>query len=254
MILSQRSSRRACLAILAGGALAPRGALAAGLQFSPTLIDLAPSQRTATLEVINRSAQVTAVQVRTFAWAQSGGGAGGAAGGQDDALAATGDLAASPPVFSLPPGETQLVRIVLRTPVAAGNERAFRLLIDEIPPPGQPGGVQLALRISLPVFAAAPDRTAADLRWTLQPAGSGWEIVANNRGTRRARVGELSATGPGGRQLTAAPLDQNPWVLGGGRRRWRLADPSRVIWPGATVRLAGTLETGALEAVVMARG
>jgi fimbrial chaperone protein len=238
--------RRQLFAALAGIGVAPSNAHAAGLQFSPILLDLGPGQRTATLEIMNRSADPRAVQVRPFTWSQPT--------GQDDALGATNDLAISPPLFTLPPNEMQLVRIVLR---ASGNdaaERAYRLLIDELPPPGQAGAVRLALRVSLPVFAAASSRTAPDIRWSAQRAGSGWDILAHNQGTRRARITELSATGPGGRRLAATPLAQNPWLLQGGHRRWRLEDPGRIVRSGSTLRVVGTSETGPLEVVIAAVG
>jgi fimbrial chaperone protein len=82
------------------------------------------------------------MQVRVFSWTQSP---------DDDVLTQTEELVASPPIFSVPDGGAQIVRLVLRVAPAA-TEQAFRVMLDEIPAAAQGTAVVVALRVSLPVF------------------------------------------------------------------------------------------------------
>lgn len=102
-----------------------------------------------TLTVTNRSGQSVPVQIRAFAWDQAGGA---------DHLTPTTDLMVSPPIVEIGPGVPQVIRLVLRHP-AVQAEQAFRIIVDQIPPPGAPGTVRIALRLSIPVFAEPPVRT-----------------------------------------------------------------------------------------------
>ena len=204
-------------------------AQAGSIEVSPVSTDLEPGQQAAVVTVINRDAEPTAVQVRAFVWTQDS---------RRDSLAPTQDLLVSPPVFQLAPGASQVVRLVLRRP-SAEPERAFRLLVDEIPSPAREGQqVRFALRLSLPVFAHAVPSGRADLHWRVLQNG---ELAVDNRGTRRAQLAGLTVTGPGGARL---PLlePENPYVLPGVERRWRFkGSPPR---PGTTLRASGTGEAG----------
>ncbi|MCR0982682.1 fimbria/pilus periplasmic chaperone [Roseomonas pecuniae] len=188
-----------------------------------------PGQQTSVVTVTNRDATPTSVQVRAFDWSQDA---------TRDRLTPTQDLLVSPPAFQLAPGGSQVVRMVLRRP-PAGGERAFRLLVDQIPSPADAGQqVRFALRLSLPVFAQTSANGRAQLEWRLQPGG---DLVILNRGTRRAQLAGLSLAAPGGASIPlAAP--ENPYVLPGVERHWRLRGaPPR---PGTTLRATGNGEAG----------
>lgn len=207
----------AALALLAP----PRDAGAEQVEVSPVMLELPAGAASTVLTVANRGTQRAAIQVRGFEWRQSP---------TEDPLSPTGALLISPPLFELEPGETQVVRLLLRAP-AGGREASYRLLVDQIPPPSASATVRLSLRLSLPLFAAAAGHAAPDLAWRVLVAGDGSaELSAVNRGQRRERVIDMMLRPAGAAPLRPEPLG-NPWILPGAERRWRL--------PPAALRLAG---------------
>ena len=204
---------------------------AASIEVAPVVIDLTAEQQTAVITLVNRTNSPTAAQLRAFAWRQSA---------TQEELLPTDQLLVSPPVFNLAPGASQLVRLVLR-PANEGAERTYRIVVDEIPPP-MPAtrGIQLALRLSLPVFVAAPMVAPPRLTWRL--SGDGKLIVANT-GKRHERVHDLKLTAPDGSTIALhAPM--TPYVLAGAERQWTLSRTQRL---DGNFRLTGQSMTGKFE-------
>src|SRR5665811_2363992 len=162
---------------IATGLLLPSRARAAALQITPVLIELLGGARTSTIQVENKGGGATTMQVRVFSWAQSP---------DDDVLTQTEELVASPPIFSVPDGGAQIVRLVLRVAPAA-TEQAFRVMLDEIPAAAQGTAVVVALRVSLPVFVIPSTARPPVLQWRLESGPDGNpRIVAANKGGRYA--------------------------------------------------------------------
>ncbi|MBU8545385.1 MULTISPECIES: fimbrial biogenesis chaperone [Roseomonadaceae] len=178
----------------------------------PIMVDFMPGRRTATFKVTNRGGTATAAQIRLFAWSQDG---------DQDVLAPTADVLASPPMFEVAPDEEQVVRLVLRRPADA-RERTYRLILDEIPRVARGREVVVALRLSLPVIVIGSRPAAAELAWHAE-RGPGNELLllARNSGARHVRVNLLEALLPRG-AMTAQPISANPYVLSGMERRWQL--------------------------------
>jgi fimbrial chaperone protein len=216
----------------------PERARAGSLEVQPVVIEVPAPARSAVLMVANRGTTPTNVQIRSYAWQQNG---------NADSLVRTGALFASPPIAEIPPGSSQIFRILLRQP-PQDREASYRLLLDELPTPASPGQIRMALRLSLPVFAQPEGRTRADLHWqALQTGPSGADIVAVNRGTRAEKVIGLGLSIGHARPVPAASL-ANSWILPGAERRWhvdmpRPLDPSN----GALARLTGHLGAGPLD-------
>ncbi|MFC3125040.1 molecular chaperone [Pseudoroseomonas globiformis] len=227
MLTRKRLLATLCALALAG--LSGHPASAGSLEVSPVSTDMAPGQQSSIVTVTNREPHPTSVQVRAFAWSQDR---------RHDTLTPTQDLLVSPPVFQLAPGASQVVRLVLRrTPNDA--ERAFRLLVDEIPGPAQEGQqVRFALRLSLPVFAHSTNTGRAELDWRIMPDGV---LSVTNRGTRRAQLAGLTLAGPGGARMALAE-PENPYVLPGVDRHWQLR--GAVPRPGSVLRASGVGEAG----------
>lgn len=221
------TSRRALFLGAGTIALSWQQAQAAAIEVAPILTELAPGQAIGVLTLTNRSAQTAAAQVRSFAWSQSA---------AADQLVPTEELLVSPPIFEMAPGAAQTIRMVLRGRPLPG-ERAFRLLVDEIPPTGTPGMVRLALRLSLPVFAYGQHAAPARLEWRIADGA----LLVRNRGARRARLTDLVAVPADGSQL-ALTAPENPYVLAGQERRWAIR--GAMPQPGRPLRIAGTTEAG----------
>src|SRR3546814_9833017 len=65
-----------------------------------------------------------------MAWSQSGG---------KDVFAAVDDILATPPIFTIPAGGSQVIRVGSRRAPDPQHERAYRLFLREVPPAPQPG-------------------------------------------------------------------------------------------------------------------
>ena len=210
-----------------------------GLTVVPVSFELQPGQLTAVLSIQNDTDREADFQVRPFAWGQPGGA---------DQLSPTDVLMASPPLGRVSVGAGQVVRLVLRQP-AQGQEASYRILLDQVPPPPQPGVVGFSLRLSIPVFAEPTGHPAPHVRWSVQFDGGASYLVAVNDGTRHDTFRDMALTAADGRALA---LEQNvsPYVLAGATRRWRILTsiaPSR-----EGLRLRARADTGAIDQAVSA--
>lgn len=179
------------------------------------------------------------VQVRLYEWGQADGG---------DRLTPTGDLVPSIGIVSIPPGETQLVRLVRLRPEAPERELSYRALVDELPAPAESrDGVQFLLRYSIPLFVLPPGTTprlSAGASRKVDPAslsasvreqdGRSW-LVVENRGPQRLRLSQLALVDPAGGRTTLVE-GLVGYVLAGRTRRWPLPVP------------VGALQRGVLRA------
>jgi fimbrial chaperone protein len=219
------------LAGLAAGTLVPRHAQAA-LSFLPVQIEVPPGPTATTLSIAN-SGSATTLQARPFAWSQPD--------STRDSLTPTPDLELSPPFFRLARGGVQLLRLVFPTD-STSRGRYFRVLLDELPPPGQTRGVRMVLRISLPAFMAATAATAKPrLVWSAQADGV---IEARNTGEDWSEVTALAVLLPGGRRSTPQLAASSPYLLPGAARQWVSDVPLR---PGSVLHLTGTSRTGPFD-------
>ncbi|HTI66917.1 MAG TPA: molecular chaperone [Caulobacteraceae bacterium] len=229
--------RRWAATFVAAAALgAGQGAAAAAISVAPVLIEFDAGRRTAVLEVAGPSAEPVTVQVRLFRWSQSGG---------EDVYEPTDDIGFSPPMFQLPPGGRQVVRLLLRAGPPAEREAAYRVFVDEIPGADRPGAVQMQIRMILPLFVAPREPGGAVLQWRgAHEPGSGLATVtARNTGSRRVRLQDLAYLEDGRAHPIAPGL--SGYVLAGEGRSWSFPAPA-----AEAVELTAATDTGALRAAV----
>jgi len=224
------------LAALAAATWLPP-ASAGTFTISPLRVDLSQATPAAALTVRNEENVEVVIQVETLQWSQADG---------QDALEPTRDLVGSPLVFTLPPNGTQLVRVALRRSPDERRELSYRLVVQEVPPPPSPDftGLQVALRMSLPVFVAATTPSAHELQWSVTRGADGaLTVTANNTGGSHARVLGFSVAPVA---ATTLPLEQPvaAYVLPGTARHWRF-DASGAAPAAATLyRLHGRTDAG----------
>ena len=97
-------------------------ATAGTLEVNPVLLEINSAHRTATLTLRNDEAVPVMIRAYALDWRQAG-------GGED--YADTSAVIVSPPIFTIAPGATQLVRVGLRTP--SSSPQAYRLIVEEVP-------------------------------------------------------------------------------------------------------------------------
>jgi len=148
---------------------------AGSFSISPVRLDLSSAARSASLTVRNEEREAL-VQAQVMLWEQVDG---------EEKLTSTRDLLVSPAVFTLAQDGSQLVRVALRSaPTDPTRELSYRLILQEVPQPANPNfsGLQIALRLSVPVFVAKPGSTGPALAWSAAPSDNGLVITAQNSG------------------------------------------------------------------------
>jgi fimbrial chaperone protein len=212
--------RLLALPLLAVAMLAARPAQAASVVLWPVDPVIASGEKATALWIENRGSAPVTLQIRSFAWKQSGG---------DDRFDRQDEVIPSPPIANVEPGQRQLVRIIRRDAAAGPSEHSYRLLIDELPPPidaGKPDAVSahlaVQMRYSIPLFAydgtGAAARPALSARTVLVDGQPFAEI--HNTGGLHARLVNLRLV-RGGHVVTAT-AGLVGYVLGGATMRWPL--------------------------------
>jgi fimbrial chaperone protein len=216
--------------------LAGSSADAQALKVIPVNVQMPPGQRTATLTVINEGNTETAIQIRTYAWNQANG---------NDELTNSNEVLASPPLTTIAPGATQIVRLVLRrTP--EGREATYRVLLDQIPPPAVPGEVKIVLRMSIPIFAQPANRTNSHVQFHIERDAGQIYLVGINNGLRHEAIRDIVLSTKDGRKLKTAS-GAAPYILAGVTRRWLIAEQGSQPLANETLRMTARADAGAIE-------
>lgn len=219
----------------------PSAAVAQAIAIAPVTIALRPGEFTTTVTVTNRGASETAVQVRAFSWDQAVG---------EDRLDPTHDLLVSPPISKIAAGQTQTVRILLKRP-ATSKEDSYRIFFDNIPTALPANGVRVALRISVPVFAAPAAPAKAQLSWKAEASAPGEAVLSiTNAGLGHAHLADLDVSLADRSEIRpqgAASL----YILPGATIRLRLAGQAAGLAPGAALRITVRSEEGEIIAPVL---
>ena len=210
---------------------------AQALSVLPVNIFFMPGQRATSLTVTNQGKSKTAIQIRAYAWNQKG---------DDDQLAASSDVVLSPPLARIAPGATQVIRLILRqTPEK--REVTYRILIDQIPPPAEPGVVHVVLRLSIPIFVKPAIRAFPDVQFHMERDAEHIYLVAINAGNLHEAIRDIVLTTSDGRKLKLES-GASPYVLSGSTRRWRIATQDNSLpLQAETLQLTARADAGAIE-------
>ncbi|WP_347901090.1 molecular chaperone [Pseudomonas purpurea] len=198
---------------------------------------LEADQQASALWLENRGTETANLQIRVFAWSQSG---------FSDQYQNQRDVIGSPPVAKIEPGQKQLVRLTRTREVPVGQELAYRIIIDEIPGPqvltAEDGktaaAIRFQMRYSVPLFAyGAGLWSKEDTTRKRDPKGAGvpdlsWRTVAvdgrsyvevRNQGAVHARLTDVTfQQGSQSRPLVEGLLG---YVLPGASMRWLAPEP-----------------------------
>ena len=177
-------------------------ASAASLDVNPVRIELAPATRSAELKLTNTSDEALSVQVDVREWSQNFDG--------DEQLVDTRALLAVPPIVTIPPGERQIVRIGQLGAPAEDVEKSFRVLVTELAGArtanGGPG-LNMRLRLSIPVFVAPVARSvAADIEVEdVASTEDGTRVTLHNTGNAHAKIERIDVDN--GSEWSTLPLE-----------------------------------------------
>lgn len=170
----------------------------------------------------NRGTEAVTLQVRSFAWGQQNG---------EETYEAQQEIVASPPLAKIAPGVRQLVRLIKVKGPETGAERAYRIIIDELPKPqttgedGKPtADLAIQMRYSVPLFVRgdglSPKSAPSGISAAIVIDGGQRFVQINNRGTIHARLTDLGISGRG--QIVPVKAGLVGYVLPGASMRWPL--------------------------------
>ena len=221
------------LALCVAAPEAPAGSF----QVNPIRIDVAKGATSAAMTVRNDGDDAIVIQASLVSWTQNEG---------QDVYAPTTEALVTPPVMTIQPGGEQIVRVGLRRRPDPQSELTYRLYLQEVPPPPKPGftGLQVALRVGVPLFVPPLAPGLRRLEWSAQSAPDGaLTLIAQNTGNTHVQVTdfELRAAGaeePLAHQTTLA------YVLAGQRRTWTLPVPAGHAKPGGELHLKAYTDAG----------
>jgi len=228
--------RRALLLLACG--LLPALAQAGALSISPIRVELSGASRSMVLTITNGGTRSTVVQTQLASWSQED---------NEDRLEPTRDLIASPPIFTVAPGATQLVRIFLRREPASAREAAYRIVLSEVLPAQEAGmsGARFALKLSLPIFVQSAKEAAPRIEWSAKRAADGrLELSIRNSGDRHIQVQRIALGDAADPDIRFAAL---LYVLPGERRSLMLSPEKGRTIGADRMRLLAQTDFGALQ-------
>ena len=184
---------------------------------TPVIIDV-PLDGRAIVTVRNDSAREALYHISVFDWRVVDGA---------DQFSPTQDFIASPPLFTLAPSGSQIVRLGYRDAVRPSVEQAYRLVLAEVPRPGDAsnggGVVDFAIQYLLPVFVAPTShRTTPSLVWSLHTQDDAITLRADNLSTTRIALNQVGLISqPGAAPAPEFFNGQRVTVLAHAWRQWR---------------------------------
>ena len=231
-----------CLGLLC---LAIEPALAGSIAVNPVRVTLSASKVAGALTVRNSGAEPSVVQLEIVSWSQHDG---------KDVYVPTRELLATPPIFTVPAGGSQIVRIGLRQSADPRREVSYRVIMQEVPPPPKPDfrGLRVALRLSVPVFVT-PTVSAPTLQWRAILTSQGdVSIVAANTGNAHVQIIGFKLA-VAGTDLPAITPPEAAYVLPEQHHDWTLRFKSMPA-AGTVLHVAAQTDAGDVRADVVVAG
>lgn len=208
--LLRRPWTAVCLVLAASGS-----AWCGSFTVNPVRIQVSSSRPNAIVLITNRDDQPLRLQAQVVAWKPDG---------EKDVYADSDDIVLNPPIATVEPHQTQFIRLGLRHQVEGSEEQSYRLIVEEVPPPPQPGfrGVQTIFKVSIPIFAGPKSTTAPQLHWeAARTSDAHLRLTAVNRGSAHVQIKSLEVTGAdspegylkGSMLVYVLPTQQREWLI-----------------------------------------
>ncbi|MAZ39928.1 MAG: hypothetical protein CMF49_07385 [Legionellales bacterium] len=120
---------------------------ASNLQIQPVNINFKPQQTMSSIKLTNHDNKPIVLQIAIKQWQQDKNG--------KDIYQSTKALLATPKIFTIKPGHTQIIRLAIIQPQNRSHEQTYRLFIKELPRKqknNQTNQLQLIMQYILPIF------------------------------------------------------------------------------------------------------
>ena len=171
---------------------------AADVTLTPVNVRLDRANDRATVQVYNNGQEPVLMQAEAIVWQRVQG---------LDIDGPTTDLIVNPPVFTVQPGQTQVLRLGLRRSTELAQEATYRIVLREVPLPrpsdalNVAGSVRVLVALRVPVYVQ-PAQVRRSEQWKVSRAANG-DLMAEvaNTGNVHLKVGDLRLQGQGGEPL-----------------------------------------------------
>jgi fimbrial chaperone protein len=199
-------------------ALVPTWATA-GMQVNPIRVELTAASPISAITITNEAADsATTIQTRIVSWRRVDG---------VDSYDASEDLVVTPPIFTLAPGGTQIVRVGLRKNKTASVEGTYRVYLSEIAKPAKPGfqGLNVTLNVGVPVFVLPNNASSYQLEWSIEAGESRSPLlIVKNKGNIHAQLHQIEFTDEAPNQESPyKPIGEGGYLHAGQRLSWPLS-------------------------------
>jgi fimbrial chaperone protein len=205
-------------------------AFSAAVDVNPVRVDLHRSGVAEELRLRNRGEGPISMEIATMEWSQADNG--------EDQLVETPEILAVPPIFTIPAGGEQIVRVALLGVADPDKEGTYRLLINELAPAESSvmAGISMRLQLSLPVFVTPPGLVLVPDLELLSARGTerGTRVTLRNAGSVHLKLKSVEVTGSAG---TFPEPEARP------------VGAARYILPGASIELLVPGDAGTLRSV-----
>lgn len=217
---------------------------AGSFSVSPVRVTLSTSAPISAITVQNDGKESVVVQLEAMAWAQQAG---------KDVYTPSSDILATPPIITIPAGGSQILRVGLRRTPDPQRELTYRMYLQEVPPPPKPGstGVQVALRLGLPVFVApVAEQPVAALVWGISRVHDGkHQVSLKNSGNSHVQVANFKLVSADGSDLGTQQVAG--YVLAGQTVNFQAKD-IKAPASGGQLRLVAQTDVGQIDSGLMA--
>jgi fimbrial chaperone protein len=207
---------RACARLICvfAAALLAAPAIAGSLQVDPVKVEISKDRKVASVRITNEAPVPVTIRAHAVSWAQANG---------EDVYGQAPRIILSPPIFTIAPGAKQLLRIGLRTAATPSN---YRLILEELPQANRGAGIQVALRLNLPVYVLQKQGSLDELAWAAWQQDGTWIVEAANRGAGYVRIEGDEAAKRTGLAMEGGLFGT---VLPGSTRRWAVGPKPSII-------------------------
>jgi len=213
-------------------------AQAGSFSVNPVRVTLSASQTVAAVTVRNEGTEPTVVQLETSSWSQSDG---------QNVLVPSTEILATPPILTIAPGTSRIIRVGLRRAPDAQRELTYRLFLREVPPPTPLAqALRVALLISMPIFVDPPHKPAPEIHWRAVRTKDGQiRVHARNSGTAHVQLGQLDVALAADGKIVATQ-SMSEYVLPDNDRAWTVVAKSAPP-AGTLLRISSQTDTGKVQ-------
>lgn len=166
----------------------------AQVAISPVRVDLSDDHTKDVIQISSQADKTMSYEVEIVSWSQSE--------ERREIYSPTDDILAVPPLFTLQPGEEQIVRIGMLTDANPSTEQSYRMFITELAGPqeevAKSTGVNMRLRLGVPVFVAPRALPVATLdHIDSRQMENQLFMQMRNNGNTHVRISEVRFHSPG---------------------------------------------------------